>query len=354
MTRYMLRGALAVLVLPCMAAAQADLKETAPTRPGRFVQIPGEMEFNGVLTALPLQAEDAATYGLTAAELAHRRAEAQVALAQYPLVKYVDATDETLIEVGVGNERAVARALMANGGFRYVEPDWTVYPIANCTSDPLLGSQWHHNANRMNSCDGWDIETGDPNTVVAICDTGIRTTHSEFQLHRQEGYNAVDQQWENSGGAINDIHGHGTSTTGCAAANGDNGNGISGTGWNLGHRMMRVSNTSSGSSTLSILNHAARTASDVGDRVANISYSGVTSSTNQTTGAYCRAQGTLVVWAAGNSGSNYGGNRDDELIVVVATNSGDSKPGWSNYGSFCDLAAPGESVYTTSASGNNS
>lgn len=354
MTPFLLRGALAATLLPCVAAAQADLKETPPTHPGRFVEVPGEMEFNGVLTALPLQAGDAAIYGLTADELALRRAEAQAALAQYPLVKYIDATDETLIEVGVGNEQAVAQALMAEGGFRYVEPDWTVYPIANCTSDPLLGNQWHHNANRMNSCNGWDIEVGDPNIVVAICDTGVRTNHNDLQLHRKEGYNAVDQQWENSGGAINDINGHGTATTGCAAANGDNGTGISGTGQSLGHRMMRVSNSSGGSSSLSVLNHAARTASDVGDRVANISYSGVTSSSNQTTGAYCRAQGTLVVWAAGNSGNNYSGNRDDELIVVIATNSGDNKPSWSNYGSFCDLAAPGESVYTTSSGGNNS
>jgi subtilisin family serine protease len=354
MTTHPFRVALGVLLLPCLAAAQSDPGQTPPTHPGRFVEITGEMEFRGVLTALPLQAEDAAKYGLTQAQLEARRAAAQAALAEHTLVEYIPATDQTLIEVGLGNEQAAAEALMAGGAFRYVTPDWVVYPLANCTSDPLLGNQWHHDANIMNSCDGWDIETGDPSVTVALCDTGINIGHSEFQQHRQEGYNAVDQQWENSGGSINDVHGHGTMTTGCSAANGDNGNGISGVGWNLGHRMMRVSNSSSGSSTLSILSHAARTASDAGDRVVNISYSGVSDSSNQTTGAYCRAQGTLVVWAAGNSGSNMSGNRDDELIVVIATTSSDTKPGWSSYGSFCDLSAPGESVYTTSGSNSYS
>lgn len=345
-----LHTTLSLLLLPCLASAQEAPNKALNTHPGRFIEVEGEMEFRGVLTALPLQLKNAAEYGLTEAQVAERRAAAEAALAEYSVVVYIPETDETMIEVGVGNEQAVAEALMAGGNFRYVTPDWTVYPIANCTNDPLLGNQWHHDANRMNSCDGWDIATGDPNTVVAICDTGISTGHSEFQLHRREGYNAVDQQWENSGGSINDIHGHGTMTSGCAAANGNNGNGISGVGWDLGHRMMRVSNSSNGSSSLGVLNHAARTASNQGDRVVNISYSGVTDSSNQTTGAYCRNQGTLVVWAAGNSGNNYSGNRDDQLIVVVATNSSDSKPGWSNYGSFCDLAAPGESVYTTAGS----
>ncbi len=346
--------ALGVLLLPSLALAQRTPTDGPPTRPYRFVEIPGEMELRGVLTALPLQPEDAARYGLTEQELQAHREAAQQALAEYPLVEYIPATDETLIEVGVGNEQAVADALMAGGDFRYVTPDWIVYPLANCPNDTNFGSQWHHDAAHMNSCNGWDFNTGDPNIVVALCDTGLRTTHSEFQLNRKEGYNAVDKKWESQGGNINDVHGHGTSTSGCAAANGNNANGVSGVGWNLGHRMMRVSNQSNGSSTISTLNHAARTASDAGDRVANISYSGVTDPSNQTTGAYCRAQGTLVVWAAGNSGQKLTGSRDDDLIVVVATNFNDTKPSWSNWGGFCDLAAPGESVYTTTASSNNS
>ena len=143
----------------------------SPTAPARFVSVPGQLEFRGVLTARPLQVEDAAKYGLTEAQVLARRDLAFDAMAVYTLVEYVDATDEYLFEVGLGNEQAVAGSLMAGGDFQYIEPDWLCYPIASCTNDNKLNQQWHHNANRMNSCKAWTLETGDPNTVVAVCDT---------------------------------------------------------------------------------------------------------------------------------------------------------------------------------------
>jgi hypothetical protein len=89
--------------------------------------------------------------------------------------------------------------LMATGFYQYVEPDWIVYPI-ECPDDPEFGNQWHHQDNRMQSCDGWDIHTGEPYVGVGICDTGVLTSHEDLQLHRLEGYNAVDRVWEFSGG----------------------------------------------------------------------------------------------------------------------------------------------------------
>ena len=59
-----------------------------------------------------------------------------------------------------------------------------------------------------------------------------------------------------------------------AAANGDNSVGVSGIGWNLSHRMMRVSNQSTGSAAVSTLQHAARTSIEAGDNIASVSYSG--------------------------------------------------------------------------------
>ena len=112
----------------------------------------------------------------------------------------------------------------------------------------------------MQSCDAWDIETGDPSIVVAICDTGIRLTHEDLQLHRYEGYHSPSQTWQASGGPINDINGHGTLCSGTAAANGNNGVGVSGVGWNLGHRTMRVTDSGDGAASLSNLTDAARTA----------------------------------------------------------------------------------------------
>jgi subtilisin family serine protease len=265
----------------------------------------------------------------------------------------VGETDEWIFEVAAGTENSVAATLMASGFFEYVEPDWTVYPIG-CPNDPQFGAMWHHMASRMNSCDGWDLETGVPTVVVAICDTGVRKTHADLQLHRVEGYNAVDKQWEFSGGKITDINGHGTLTTGCAAANGDNSIGVTGTGWNLSHRMMRVSNDSSGGSSIATLTHAVRTAADQGDKVASVSYSGGTSSSVNTAGTYIKGKGGLLVWAADNGNNKYLGTRDDDVVIVGATDSGDGKASFSSYGPYVDLFAPGTSILSTNSSGGYS
>jgi len=351
-------AAASLVLLPALAIAQevgdADSQLRPPTAPPLFVEQAGQLEFTGVLIARPLQAADAGKFGLSEADVIERRSRAVAQVSQFPVLELVGDTDEFRIEVGVGQEQAIARELMASGDFQYVTPDWKCFPIANCTNDSSLPSQWHHNANRMNTCDAWDIHTGDPSTIVAICDTGVRTTHTDLDEHRQEGFNAVTNTWENAGGQINDINGHGTGTTGCAAANGNNNNGVSGVGWDLGHRMMRVSDSAGGGAFLSDLTQAARLASDVGDRVASVSYSGVTSASVQTTGTYVRNNGALLVWAAGNSGNSLGGSREDDVIVVGATTSTDGKSSFSNFGPFVDLMAPGSSVFTTSNSGNNS
>ena len=285
-----------------------------------------------------------------------KRAIAMKAIAPLPLVEHVNQTDEFIVKVPEGSsEEAVARKLMATGAFQYAEPDWIVYPIA-CPNDTHFSLQWAHQANRMNSCAGWDLHTGNSSVTVGICDTGIRTTHEDLLLHRKEGYNAVDRLWESNGGAISPVHNHGTRTTGCAAANGNNGKGVTGVGWNLSHRMMRVSNLSTGSAALSTLQHAARTSVESGDKVANVSYSGADSSSNLTTATYIKSIGGLLCWAAGNDGRNLTfGNRDnDDLIVVGASNSSDVKASFSAFGSFVDLVAPGESVATTSSESNSS
>jgi subtilisin family serine protease len=321
-----------------------------------FLEVADELEFSGRLIARPVQMADWLEAGLSRRAAQSRIDDAIAALGQFAIDRYVPQTDESIILVPGGRtENDVANELLATGLFQYVEPDWIVYPVG-CPNDSLFGNQWQHAATIMQSCDGWDIHTGNPTTSVGICDTGLRVTHEDFQLHRLEGYNAVDFLWESQGGNITDINGHGTATTGCAAANGNNGIGVAGVGWNLSHRILKVSNISSGSSSISTLTHAARTAVENGDSVASVSYSGVNNATVRETATYIKSIGGLMVWAAGNSNANLADNdRDaDDVIVVGATDSGDNKASFSNYGIYVDLCAPGVSVYTTSNAGNSS
>ena len=332
-----------LLALPSGVAAQEE-----PRGP-RFVAVAGAREFSGRMIARPRSVADGVAAGLPLDRAQAESDAARRTLEQFPAGRYVPQTDEYLFALPGGRaENELAEALLATGRFRYVEPDWIVYPIG-CPDDADLASQWHHDPDRMDSCVGWDYGTGDPSIVVGYCDTGLLVTQEDLQLHRVEAYNAVDDVWESAGGAIDAIHPHGTWVTGCGSGNGDNAIGIAGVGWNLGHRMLRVSNSTSGSASLSTLQHAARTSIENGDKVASLSYSGVDSSSNLSTASYVKSIGGLMVWAAGNDSRNltYGDRDADDLIVAGGTDEGDGLSSFSAYGIFVDVTAPASNVYTT-------
>ncbi len=332
-----------------MCAAGLATAQAAPNGP-QFVEVPGSMEFSGRLIVKPLQPADLAARGMNGRQITTAQRNAQAVLANYQLHSYEALVDHHMIVVPAGmTENALADQLMKTGLFDFAEPDWILYPIA-CPNDSRFGSQWHHSSSLMQSCEAWDIHTGGNSVTVAICDTGVQTSHPDFSQNRVEGYNAVDRLWESQGGSITPVHPHGTQTTGCAAANGNDGSGVTGVGWDLGHRMMRVSNSSTGSASLSTLTHAALTAVQSGDRVANVSYSGVTSSSVRSTATQIKNLGGLLTWSAGNNSANLNwGSRDsDDVIVVGATTANDGRASFSAYGPSVDLFAPGQGVYTTS------
>jgi hypothetical protein len=338
------------------AGCLLSLVLVAPAAPGQALHepVPGVREFTGEMIARPRSFADWRRLGFSERRADREVAAARRALLAFEVREYVRQTDEYVLRVPDGsNENDVARRLLPTGRFRYVEPNWRVFPIG-CPDDPDLTSQWHHDASRLDSCAGWDLHTGTADVVVGYCDTGIRVTHEDLLLNRQEAYNAVDRVWESAGGAIDPVHEHGTWVTGCGSGNGDNGIGIAGVGWNLGHRMLRVSNDPSGSASLSDLQHAARTSIENGDRVASVSYSGVDSSSNLSTASYVKSIGGLLVWAAGNDGRDLDfGDRDaDDLIVAGGTNENDDLAGFSAFGRFVDVTAPATNVFTTGSSGD--
>jgi PKD repeat protein len=343
------------LALSCALISPSFAQVKQNTAPA-FKEISGEREFSGWMVARPVQPADLQEQGVSKEQSETLHALGHGMMGGYGIREFVAATDEYIFALPEGmTENTLAQQLMASGVFQYVEPDWILYPIGN-SNDPYLGSQWQHNANRMQSADGWDLHTGNSSTVVAYCDTGVMTAHEDLQDNRFEGYNAVDQQWESAGGNIEAVHNHGTNVTGCGSANGNNGKGVAGVGWNLGHRMMRVSNSSSGSAYNSTLTHAARTAIEAGDKVASVSYSGPDSSSNLTAATYIKSLDGLLVWAAGNDSRNltYGNRDNDDIIIAGATDDTDGLAYFSAYGQYVDVTAPGQSVLTTHNSSTTS
>ncbi|MEW6074117.1 MAG: S8 family serine peptidase [Planctomycetota bacterium] len=334
-----LRGFRALLLAPFLGV----------TPFGPYVEVPGERELSGWVIVRPLPLAALRGRGLDAAAAVSRRELARQELATCGVDEYVAATDEYIVRVPAGETaNELAARLQSLDLYQYAEPDWLLHPLG-CPDDSRFDRQYHHDVTKLKSCSGWTIHAGLPSAGVGLCDTGVRTTHEDLQLHRREGYNAVDRRWESQDGDIGSINVHGTLTTGCAAANGDNEIGVAGMGWNLSHRMLRVTNDPSGVARMSDIQHAARTAIEAGDRVASVSYAGVEFLSNLSTATYIKSIGGLLVWGAGNSGdySNFSPRDADDILVVGATDEYDEHASFSVRGPFVDLVAPGVGVYTT-------
>jgi subtilisin family serine protease len=316
-----------------------------------FVERFASREYSGMLIVRPVQVENAAKYDLHPREVLARAQLAREILNGFDLVSAAPEVDEYVIRIPAeDNEYALAVRLMGTGAFEYAQPNWIVAPIG-CPNDTLFSSQWHHNT--LGSCTAWDYAQGSSSITVAVLDTGVRLTHVDL-TGRKEGYNATTNSWESGGGQVNDLNGHGTMTAGLAAAKGNNSQGVSGMGWNLSFRPVRVSDLSSGFSDIAKLTAAARAAADAGDKVISVSYSGVGDPAVETAGAYVRSRGALLVWAAGNNSENHTGNRNDNVIIVGATDSANQMPSWSGRGQRLDFVAPGVNIFSTTNAGNSS
>jgi len=311
-----------------------ELMQQAINNPIGFVEVPGERTFRGELIVHAIKDKVAS-------------AEARVA----PLtLRQSDFVPERVIKVPDGmSEGQLAAMLMATGDYEFVEPNWTLYP-AVIPNDSQYGSSWQHT--RLQSAAAWDLHTGTSDIIVAICDSGIDLDHSDLQAALVPGYNAASRRTQANGGDVSGITNHGTFVAGCAAAQGNNNRGVVGVGWDFSIMPIRVSNTDGSASSFDILD-GARWAAENGAHVINVSYTGGTSGSNQSTSRYLKEQGALMFWASGNADSFISPNRPD-YVIVGSTTSSDIRSSFSNYGPAVDVTAPGSSVRSTNWSGSYS
>jgi subtilisin family serine protease len=317
----------------CSALGAASSSDDA----ARFVARPGVIEFSGTMIAKPRA-------GLSDAD---RNAAIDRLLPllnrQYPEV------DEFVIRVpgadGTGlAENVLSQELMATGFFQYVEPNWICYPTV-IPNDPQYGSQWHLPV--IGAPETWDITTGTSNIVIAFTDTGVDIGHPDLAAHRLPGYNAVVELPETSGGQVNDLNGHGTHVAGIACAIGNNGQGVAGATWDTRFMMIRVSDSSSGGSSIEVLTRAARWAAENGAHSVSTSYTGINSTSIDTTGDYIRGLGKLYLYAADNSATNHSTFDWLNVIIVGATDVGDTRASFSSFGRAVDIFAPGVNILST-------
>ena len=239
------------------------------------------------------------------------------------------------------NEMAVAQLLARHPHIKSAELDWLVAP-SQLTNDTYFASAWH--LPKIQAPTAWDSTTG-AGVTIAILDSGVDGTHPDLAARMVPGWNFYDN---NSNTA--DIFGHGTKVAGAAAAIGNNGSGVAGVAWNAKIMPVRVADAT-GYAYWSTMATALTWAADNGARVANISFSVQGSTTVQSAAQYMKNKGGVVINSAGNTGAIDSTLASDTMISVAATDSADARAGWSSYGPYVDLAAPGVGIWTTTMGG---
>ncbi|PWU05246.1 MAG: alkaline serine protease [Terriglobia bacterium] len=239
----------------------------------------------------------------------------------------------------------VQQALENSGMFIFVEKDQIAQATAT-PNDPDYPSAWH--LTQISAPSAWDSTTGSPNVVIAIVDSGADSTHPDLGPKLVPGWSFLTGTSN-----ISDTMGHGTATAGTSGAATNNSTGVSSIAWQ-NPIMPLVVVDSTGYASYSNMANAITYATDHGARIINLSLAGSgASSTLQNAVNYAWSKGAVVFASAGNSSSSspYYPAACDNALAISSTNSQDQLSGFSNYGSWIDLAAPGENIWTTNSGG---
>ncbi|MDJ0605221.1 S8 family peptidase, partial [Microcystis sp. M53602_WE12] len=274
--------------------------------------------------------------------------------------------------------------------FEYIEPDYirtvgAFTPQATFPNDPSFNQLWGlHNTGQsagtpdadIDAPEAWDIQTGNPNLVIGVIDTGVDYNHQDLvgNIWTNPGEIAGDGIDNDGNGYIDDIrgwdfayndnnpsdvYGHGTHVSGTIAGKGNNGVGVTGVAWNAKIMPLKFLNDQgSGSTSNAIL--AINYATAKGVKLTNNSWGG---------GGYSQAlydainaagqAGALFIAAAGNDAKNtdtspsYPASYNlANIISVASTTRTDALSSFSNYGlTSVDLGAPGSEIYSLAPGG---
>ena len=247
-----------------------------------------------------------------------------------------------VVNVSKGKEKDATDKLSRHPHVKFAEVDTLIAPGA-IADDPNFANAWH--LSRIGATTAWDQTMG-AGITIAILDTGIDASHPDLAPQLVPGWNFYDNN-----GNTSDIHGHGTAVAGIAAAASNNGIGVASVAGRARIMPVRISDPS-GYAYWSTVAQGITWAADNGARVANISYQGAAASgAIQNAASYMRSRGGVVFVASGNTGGSDGTAPSNVLMVVSATDSSDALAGFSTYGNFVGISAPGVGIWTTTTGG---
>lgn len=281
----------------------------------------------------------------------------------------------------------------------YAEPDYWRYALRTVPDDLVFNQQWYLLApadfpGAANVVNAWDLSKGSADIVVAVLDSGV-TDHLDLRANLvggaadKSGYDMVfddpagdgdgrDADPSDPGRAASaepcvteadeesDCW-HGTHVSGLIAARPDNGKFIAGVGWNTRLSMVRFMSGERGylSDQVDAMMWAGgEKVAGVPDndnpaRILNLSVGSdgfSCSRTEQNAVDTLINKGVSIVVAAGNKNHNVAqaapANCDGVISVTGVMMDGARAP-FANYGALNDIAAPAESIVSTSDLGEH-
>ena len=246
---------------------------------------------------------------------------------------------------------------------QYAEANFIRKPFLtpNDTHFPL---QWDYQL--MNLPQAWDVTTGSDNIIVAVIDTGVLFNHPDLNGRLIPGFDFISDPTtagDNDGldADATDVGDdpkhtsssfHGTHVAGTIGAATNNGSGVAGVTWQTKIMPLRVLGAGGGTDAdiAQAIRYAAGLPNNSGSlptqraNIINMSLGGPgISQTMQDAITAARAQGVIVVAAAGNENTNTPSSPAalNGVISVSAVDLNSQKAPYSNFGPTIDVAAPG-------------
>jgi subtilisin family serine protease/subtilase family serine protease len=286
------------------------------------------------------------------------------------------------VAVTDGDEAAAAARYRRHPNVRAADPNYIRHvpePTAHdggevVPRDHYFGQQWgFHNTGQEFYCiawvfgdlcffvgtsdadidapEAWAITTGSPAVTVAVIDTGIDYTHPDLASHYAGGYDFVHSTFEPF-----DDHGHGTHVAGTIAASLENltgspaaAEGVVGVAPQARLLAYKVCAADGACSDFAVIQAIARAVAD-GAKVINMSL-GDTQYSQALADAVQDAwnAGVVIVAGAGNDGTTtpFYPAALDNVVAVGAFDEDHRRASFSNYGTWVDIAAPGNYVLST-------
>jgi subtilisin family serine protease len=282
------------------------------------------------------------------------------------------------LQVSPGREVTAAAALRGQPGVAFAEPDYVASAVSALAApvypnDPDLGHQW--GLARIGAPLAWSVITGTSGVMIAIVDSGVDLRHPDLaaKVWTSPGEipnNSIDDDGD---GKIDDVHGwhyyhswagtqivpqednmvqddygHGTHVAGIAAAATNNNVGVAGLAWGAQILPVKVLDAN-GFGLYSEIANGILYAAGRGAHVINVSAGGHNYSEALCGAvAQARAQGSLVVAAAGNdAGAVLYPAACPGALAVAASDSADRRASFSNVGPELAVTAPGVDIFST-------